>query len=207
MIKQEVFDFRQLQNALQDYAKPRDKISLLLASGDVVRVKKGLYVFGRPYRKRPVSCTLLANLIYGPSYISLEYALSYHGLIPERVETVTSVTPSKQRTFETPFGTFSYRKLALSKYDTGFTLEPLAGGLNILIAKPEKALIDTIWNDKRPPPTKISEFRDYLLDDLRLDPSLLKTLDRPLIRSISAQYHSKKIQLLSRYLDKTVGER
>jgi len=72
--------------------RPRDKISDLLKKGTIIRVKKGLYVFGEDNRKKPYSKEILANLIYGPSYISLDYALQYHGLIPERVEAVTSVT-------------------------------------------------------------------------------------------------------------------
>jgi len=110
-VEGEVFDYQVLLNALAGYRKPRDKITRLLASGAVVRVKKGLYCFGEAFRKEPLSREYLANLIYGPSYVSLEYALSHHGLIPERVETVTSMTTRRSRHFDTPFGTFSYRML------------------------------------------------------------------------------------------------
>ena len=88
-IARDVFDYQQLVTCLSQFSKPRDKIRRLLASGEIVRIRKGLYAFGAPLQRAPISRELLANLIYGPSYISLDYALSYHGLIPERVETVT----------------------------------------------------------------------------------------------------------------------
>ena len=103
-IPTEVFSFQQLMDCLAGYAKPRDKIGALLRRGDIIRVRKGLYVFGPDYRRGPWSREVLANLIYGPSYISLDYALAYYALIPERVEEVTSVTLSRSRRFDTPLG-------------------------------------------------------------------------------------------------------
>jgi hypothetical protein len=82
----DVLDYQQLMDYLKGYAKPRDKIRAMLKAGEIVRVKKGIiYVFGEDYRRGPWSREILANLIYGPSYISLDYALSYYGFIPERV--------------------------------------------------------------------------------------------------------------------------
>ncbi len=75
MIPYEEFDYQTLLGALKGYARPRDRITALLRKGVIIRVKKGLYVFGEHERRRPYSREILANLIYGPSYISLEYAL------------------------------------------------------------------------------------------------------------------------------------
>ena len=74
-------------------------------------MKKGLYVFGENNRQRPYSREILANLMYGPSYISLEYALQHYGLIPERVEALTSVTVGRSRNIMMPFAAhgFAYR--------------------------------------------------------------------------------------------------
>jgi predicted transcriptional regulator of viral defense system len=88
-IPNEEFDYQTLLHGLGQYSRPRDKISDLLRKGVIIRVKKGIYIFGEDYRRRPFSREILANLIYGPSYISLEYALHYFGLIPERVEAVS----------------------------------------------------------------------------------------------------------------------
>jgi len=85
-IPTEEFDYQALSDCLKDYARPRDRISDLIKSGVIVRVKKGLYIFGSDYSRGPYSRELLANLMYGPSYVSLDYALGYYALIPERVE-------------------------------------------------------------------------------------------------------------------------
>ena len=69
-IRTEVLDYQQLVHCLEDYANPRAKIGAMLKAGDIVRVKKGLYVFGKDFRRRPWSREILANLIYGPSCVA-----------------------------------------------------------------------------------------------------------------------------------------
>lgn len=85
LAEREEIDYQFLLSTLSEYARPRDKISEWLKSGDLIRVKKGLYVFGEHIALTPYSHEILANLIYGPSAISLSYALAFYGLIPERV--------------------------------------------------------------------------------------------------------------------------
>ena len=118
-IETDVFDYQRLIHCLSSYAKPRDKIRALLNRDEIIRVKKGIYVFGKDYRRGPWSREMLANLISGPSYISLDYALSYYGFIPERPVAVTSVTLSRSRRSDTPLGLFTYRKLTDRKYSIG----------------------------------------------------------------------------------------
>jgi hypothetical protein len=118
-ISGEEFDYQALLDGLREYNRPRDKITSLLRQGAVVRVKKGIYVFGERYKRRPFSREVLANMICGPSYISLDYALHYYGLIPERVEAVTSVTVSRGRRFSTPVGLFIYRGVPMNAYRIG----------------------------------------------------------------------------------------
>ena len=98
----DLLDFQQLVSCLRGYAKPRDRIRRLITEGSLIRVRKGLYVFGDRYRRTPIRREVLANLIYGPSYVSLDSALSYNGMIPERIENVTSVTTGENRRFDTP---------------------------------------------------------------------------------------------------------
>lgn len=198
-IDRDIFDYQQLVACLSQYNKPRDKVRNLLGSGELVRIRKGLYTFGEPYRRGPVSRELLANLIYGPSYVSLDYALSYHGLIPERVETVTSVTTGRSRRFETPFGSFTYRHLSGIRYAIGVLLEQQGIG-PFLIASPEKALVDKVWADKRFTGTRLSDFGPYLLEDLRIDLHRLASLDRDRLRTIAEAWNSQQIGLLIRYL-------
>lgn len=198
-IHRDIFDYQQLVACLDPFSKPRDKIRRLLSRGEFIRVKKGLYVFCEPFRQGPVSRELLANLIYGPSYISLDYGLSHHGLIPERVDTVTSVTPGRSREFDTPFGVFSYRHLRGSRYPAGATLEQ-EGDVSFLIASPEKALADKVWADKRFSGSRLADYGPYLLDDLRVDPARLAGLDSSRLEAVARAYDSQKIHLLIRYL-------
>ena len=198
-IDRDVFDYQQLLHCLTDLSKPRDKIRRLLAKGDIVRIKKGLYAFGEFYQRDPICRELLANLIYGPSYISLDYALSYHGLIPERVDTVTSVTMGRSREFKTPFGAFTYRQLANHRYVEGAVLEQ-AGDNTFLIASAEKALADKVWTDKRFEGIRLSDYGPYLTDDLRMDPAQLVALDIARLADIARAYNSRKISLLLRHI-------
>ena len=198
-IQRDIFDYQQLTECLSHLRKPRDKIQTLLLRKDVVRIRKGLYTFGEAYRRSPLSREILANIIYGPSYISLDYALSYHNLIPERVTAVTSVTIGRSRTFRTPFGDFSYRTLTIFRYATGALLESL-GGSSFLIASPEKSLIDKVWSDKRFGGTSLTEFGTYLEDDLRIDREQLNKLDFDRLEAINKAFSSRKIGTLLRYL-------
>jgi len=195
----EVFDYQVFLDALAGYRKPRDKITRLLASRAIVRIKKGLYCFGEPFRKEPISREYLANLIYGPSYISAEYALSYYGLIPERVETITSVTTRRSRDFDTPVGVFSYTMLKPSRYAVGFFFET-AGKIPYLTASPEKALVDKVWSDKRFNGRRMIDFDDYLSDDLRIDRGDLSRLDHDRLQAIAKAYDSAKINNLVRHI-------
>ena len=204
-IEREVFDYQILLQCLSGYAKPRDKIRSLLNSGDVIRVRKGLYVFGEAFRRRPVNRELLANLIYGPSYISLDYALAWHGLIPERITTVTSVAIGRSRDFTTPFGTFSYRSLPESRYSAGATLEQDETG-SFLIASPEKALADKVWDDKRFSGATLAEYDEYLAGDLRVDIDRVRRLDEDRLEAVRVAYKSRKIDRLVQHIS-TLKER
>jgi hypothetical protein len=198
-VPQEVFDYQTLLDCLRKYRKPRDGIQRLVAAGDIVRIRKGLYAFAAPFRRQPMVREQLANLIYGPSYVSLDRALSFHGLIPERVEAVTSVTTGRSRHFDTPFGTFSYQMLSLARYAAGTMWLPQEAPL-FLMASPEKALADKVWMDKRFAGTRVGDFGPYLLDDLRMAPQGLRTLDAARLEAVGQAYDSPKIGNLLRFL-------
>ncbi len=196
-IPYEEFDYQTLLDAVHGYAQPRMKISAMLAKGDIVRVKKGLYILGDSLRRRPFCRELLANLIYGPSYVSLEYALHYHGLTPERVETVTSVTCGRTRTFDSPVGTFFYRMIPMEAFRTGMDRVELDDGRSFLIAIPEKALADRIVADRGAGISTQKELHDYLLASLRIDPAGLRGLDPARLAEIAQHYRSRRVKLLA----------
>lgn len=196
-IPYEEFDYQTLLDSVHGYAQPRMKISGMLAKGDIVRVKKGLYILGESLRRRPFCRELLANLIYGPSYVSLEYALHYHGLTPERVETLTSVTCGRSRTFDSPVGTFSYRMIPMEAFRTGMDRVELDDGRSFLIAIPEKALADRIVADRGAGISTQKELHEYLLADLRIDPANLRGLDPTRLTEIARHYSSRRVKLLA----------
>jgi hypothetical protein len=198
-IGREEFDYSALMAALSKYANPRSKAGRLMSRGVIVRVKKGLYVFGDAYRRRPVSRELLANLIYGPSYVSLDSALSYHGLIPERVTAMTSVTPKRPRRFETPLGCFVYRQVSPSAFPVGMQRVEM-DDVAFLIASPERALADKLRDDRGHPLRSHDDMSEYLLDDLRVEPEDLARLDTSVLDALAASEHSAKIALLVRWL-------
>lgn len=104
--------------------------------GFILQLKKGFYVF--PDTLPPD--VYIANKLYSPSYISLEFALSYHSVIPETVYEITSVTTKATRRFETLGKVFSYRKIKRAAY-TGYEIQKQKG-LSFNIADAEKAFVD-----------------------------------------------------------------
>lgn len=196
----EEFDYQILLDSLRGYAHPRKKITSLLRKGEIIRVKKGLYLFGEQHRRAPYCRELLANLIYGPSCVSLEYALHYHGLIPERVETITSVTCGRSRSFDTPVGHFSYRAIPLSAYMIGIDRIELADGRAFLMALPEKALADRVVAERGSALRTQKELAVLLRDSLRIDASALSALDPEALMTIAAAYRSRRLKLLAQHV-------
>jgi len=197
-IPHEEFDYQTLLVALGDYARPRDKISDLLNKGIVIRVKKGLYVFGDGDRQTPYSTEVLANLIYGPSYISLDYALQHYGLIPERVEGVTSVTTGRSRRFLTPVGLFIYRTIPIRAFQIGMDRIEIGDGRAFLMATPEKALADKIYEGRGVGLHTQKELADYVESNLRVDMAALREMSPDDLDAIAGGYRSQKIRALGR---------
>lgn len=199
-LNQEIIDYAQLKDALKAYSQPRKKISSWLAQKKLIRIKKGLYIFGSSVSKNTYSLEHLANLIYGPSAISLSYALSYYQLIPERVHTITSITCKKNKLFETPIGCFTYQYLNYQKYSVGLQLIPQGNQPNILIATPEKALCDFITlNAKGIRFDSPQTMKEFLLDDLRIEKISLQSMDFNLMTKLSEVYQHKQLKNFLRY--------
>jgi len=189
------FDYLALMGVLADYKRPRDKVTKLLKHKDIIRIKKGLYVLGKKLRRDPVNRELLGNLIYGPSYISLEYALSMHQLIPERAETVTSVTLNKTKSFSTPMGNFTYRHVKSAYYSLGQYIQFLPDGRSYLLACPEKALADKVYFSNRL--YTVSDLKAYLFDDLRIDYKDFAGLDADFFQELADAAGKRPLTLLA----------
>ena len=191
-IGRDEFDYQILMDALSDYAAPRARVTALLRSGEIIRIKKGLYVFGEGSRRGPGCRELLANLIYGPSFISLDSALAYYGLIPERVDAITSVTPGKARQFETPLGLFIYRQTPC--FSIGYD-RIVQGELSFLLAQPERALADKIRDDRAGGLRTRKEMETYLFENLRMEPDSIRTFDAELFDALATGMKSHKIHV------------
>lgn len=200
MIGREEFDYPQLSSALSDYSAVNQKINELLKTQDILRVKKGLYVFGPEYRQGSICKESLANLIYGPSCISLEYALSFHGLIPERVETITSVTPKRDKEFTTPLGHFTYRYLSQDRYPHEIEMHWIDPQHPILISSPEKALCDYVVLNKIPTLQNQRAAKAFLEEDLRIDRESWNRFDFKKFRHLNTHYKNKSIDLIAEIL-------
>ncbi|MGE5529799.1 MAG: type IV toxin-antitoxin system AbiEi family antitoxin domain-containing protein [Patescibacteria group bacterium] len=114
-----------------------------MLSGRLLQLRRGLYALAPPFQKKTPHPFLVANRLVGGSYVSLQSALAYHGLIPEGVNTVTSVTPGRPAAFATPFGRYVYRHLKPALL-AGYSLSAVGGGQEVFLAEPEKALLDLV---------------------------------------------------------------
>ena len=173
-----------LKNSLKDYSNINNKICREVKDKKLYRIVNGLYD-----TNGDTSAYLLASSIYGPSYISFEYALSYYGLIPERVNAVTCATfnKKKRKIYNNHFGTFSYGVMV-----------NVDGNYAYHIATPEKALCDKLYTIS--PVKTIKNLKRLLFDDLRIDEEEFYNLDVSKIEKLSELYHSTNVSLLAKFL-------
>ena len=170
-----------LNDILGGYSSPAMKVQLAEKNGELISLKRGLYMVSPEDTGKNISLGLVANHIYGPSYVSLEYALRHYGLIPEAVYTVTSVTTRHTRTFENSLGRFSYRCVSADWFPIGVTTE-VENGVRYMIATPEKALCDTLLNLSGLPLRSVSGLATALEEDLRIDIDGIRGFDAGIVR-------------------------
>ncbi len=203
------FDYCYLTWVLRSYRSPRDKISRMLRSGEIIRVKKGLYVRS-PHYGGKVNRKTIANLIHGPSYISLDFALQHWGLIPERVEQVTSITSKRNKMFNTPLGSFSYKHLHHSKFWPGVLLAKsewsgetgTSAHTGFFIASKEKAICDKLASVREI--RKPEDVPTCLEWNLRIDVESLR-LDVPQLHQIERVYNKKSVTAFVRWYETSKG--
>lgn len=185
---------------LINYSNKNNKISRDIRDGKLFKIVTGLY------ETSPTTPGyLLAGSIYGPSYISFEYALSYYGLIPERVSTITCSTfdKKKKKVFNTSFGTFTYRDIPPLAYPEEIILKT-EDNYSYQIASPEKALCDKLYTLK--PLNNYSNLENMLFNDLRIDKENFNKLNIEKIEKLSNLYHSTNINLLAKYMRRNINE-
>lgn len=185
-----------LRNELGEYVNPDAKIKRMVQDGTLFPVARGIYE-----TNRNVSGYCLAGVIYGPSYLSFEFAMSVYGLIPEAVYAFTSATyeKKKRKQFETGFGVYTYRDVPADVYTYGVKLKE-ENGYYYWIASPEKAVCDMLY--KAAPLKNSRELRAFLFDDLRIDLHELNRLNLDKLQELCGMYRTINHRLMESFLRK-----
>ena len=185
-----------LKKQYSDYANPLDKIKRDAENGVIFRLTRGVYE-----TDGNTNPCLLAASILSPSYLSFDWALSYYGLIPERVVAITSASlrMRKNKTFYNKFGRYEYSDISPNAFSEGLTyLE--SGDYIVKIASKEKAICDSLskWRVVR----NINDLKELLFVDKRIDEDEFASCDFALMSRLAALYHKNNLDLLIRLIRK-----
>jgi hypothetical protein len=191
-----------LYSLYNELRRPDEKVSELERKGLVIRVKRNLYVVSSKVHNQEISRELVANNLYSPSYVSLESALAYYGLIPERVYVMRSVCTKMRKQYDTPLGNFEYIKVPKNYFPIGIRQEIINNSYAFLIASPEKALCDMILTTPNLRLQSVKAMREYLVEDLRIDYSAVERWDLEVVRKCAEVGRKKgELRLLFNYLE------
>lgn len=171
-----------------------------LGSGEIVRIRRGLYMLSPPYQKCAPNPLALAQHVYGPSYIGLESALSFYGLIPEAVYSVASVSLSRSRSFETPVGRFDFVRVPQSCFFAGVERHELPNGNGaVLISSPLKSLADLVYV------RRLDMTPATLLDSLRIESRLMEWVSSASMNELAGNYSSRRVQRFLEQIEEEVA--
>lgn len=179
----------------KDHSDVNGKVRREIAAGRLVRIMRGLYE-----TDATVSGKFLAGHIYGPSYLSFDYALSAYSLIPETVfNTFTSATfkKSKTKTYRTPFGVFIYKDVPQAVYSLGVVIKE-EGDYTYLMATPEKALCDKLYSLS--PVNTVRGLRSLLFEDMRIDEADFLDLNTAALSELAPLYRSTTLDALAKLI-------
>jgi len=127
----------------------RIALSRLSKKGEIIRLKKGVYVSKGFIEKTKaesnfsVFLEFLASKIYPPSYLSLDYVLYENNILTEIPQNFTSIAKNKTATITNQFGIFIYHKIK-DKLFLGFGTKR-SGDFLIFKATKAKALFDFLY--------------------------------------------------------------
>ena len=189
-----------IKENLKEYSNKNTKIYREIKKGSLIKIINGLYE-----TNPSVNGYLLAGSIYGPSYLSFDFALAYYGLIPEKVTAFTSATcnKKKKKVYRNQFGTYLYRDVPTKVYPLGIKIVE-EDDYSYQIATPEKALCDKLYT--LPPLRNMRELENVLFNDLRIDMDEFNKLNLHDIKEISDSYNSTNVNLLYKYMRRKENE-
>ena len=172
----------------------RRQLSGWVNAGKIRQLRRGLYTLAPPFQKTAPHPFLVANRMVSGSYVSLQSALAYHGLIPEYVPVTTSVTTQRHGEWKTPVGHFTYRHIQVTLF-FGYQYTKVNDGQHAFVASPEKALLDLVYlQPDGDDLAYLESLRLQNLDQLRVDELLhiADVIDRPKLRRTVAALKSIK---------------
>lgn len=194
------FDLNILASAFPETKHIVEKARRLEADGKIIRLKRGLYVASPNETGKDLNRNLIANHIYGPSYVSLQTALRHYGLIPEQVHLIQSLTAKHSRCFETPIGSFDYDNCNKEYFPIGVRMEN-QNDITYMIASPEKALCDLINYSKGVNLRFKKDVAIYLEEDIRFDMDALPGFNLAILEDCAAYSRkSQNINTLIKYI-------
>ena len=162
-------------------------IKRAIRKGYLIPIRRDLYLIKNGKRVL-LNSFEIATIIYGPSYVSFESALSYHGWIPEAVRTTTCASVKRAKEFETPLGIFSYEHIPIKAFSFGVE-QHQQDALTLFIASPVKALADIVYARKR----TWNSIND-LSEDLRIEIESFQNSDRKLLVELIENYPSPRVK-------------
>lgn len=185
-----------------DLEAGNQKVRNLEAAGLIIRLKKGLYVVDPKVSHIVLSTELIANHLYSPSYVSMQTALRYYGLIPEAVYSVQSMTLKHTRSFDTPLGHYEYQMISRKAFPIGIT-SINKQNYAFLMATPEKALCDLIAHSPKVNLRYLKDAESYIEEDIRMDLEDLRNMDISIFeRYTQVGKKANSIKTLIKYLKK-----
>ena len=122
----------------------RRQLGRWVKAGKVYQLRRGLYALAPPFQQTKPHPFLIANQLVRPSYVSLQSALAFYGLIPEYVPLTTSITSDRPQELSTPLGSYQFQRVRTDRF-FAFHLEDLGEGQSAYLAEPEKALLDLVY--------------------------------------------------------------
>lgn len=191
-------DAQNLLALLSAYQRPRDWMQRMVKNGELIRLRNGFYLIAEKVQHgldQIIPYEQVANFLYGPSYVSLEWALSFYGMIPERVHTVTSMALGRMKKYHTPIGDFAYYPLRSASYSIGIEQKqsPCSIG-GFLIASREKALVDFVFKTCKG--LSQNQLKVEIIESKRLNLEIINELDKELLSEIAKNYRSKIVHYL-----------
>lgn len=183
-------------DVLKEYQNPERTMGMLVKRGALRRLSRELFLLPERLQVGTPHPELIANLLYGPSYVSLEWACQYYRLIPEGISVITSCTTKRSKSFETEVGHFDYCHVHTQAYPTGITQIRRQDESSALIATKEKALVDLVIK-RRGKCTSRKEMSEIIFEDFRVEEEDFASLSRKQLEKIhNARPHSASLFLL-----------